>query len=251
MSLFDMWCRSLCAQPLTFPLMGALPSQRPRPNAILQSWVRCSVRIMTIQFIWAGAYFLLSITRRAVLVGVLLNPVYCITALIGIYGALSLQRCLVAISIYGTILNCMIFLAFVFLNYAGSVRAADDQAWVVLALFLPGLVVDGILGLICLPLLRHLRNAQEAERQAAPSPAVGQDEAATAGGPAPMIVEMASVVEEASGGTSSCPVCMAEKPNTVLLPCKHVICEKCPSKLRGKLCPICRRKFTSTMKVYL
>jgi hypothetical protein len=148
--------------------MGALPSQRPRPNAILQSWVRCSVRIMTIQFIWAGAYFLLSITRRAVLVGVLLNPVYCITALIGIYGALSLQRCLVAISIYGTILNCMIFLAFVFLNYAGSVRAADDQAWVVLALFLPGLVVDGILGLICLPLLRHLRNAQEAERQAVP-----------------------------------------------------------------------------------
>lgn len=249
--VLDLWCRALCSQRLIFPLGDGyrLTSQRPRPSATIAGWVRCAVRLLSFQLLWAAAYFLLSLTARRVLLGVLLNPIYMGAAIVGLYGALTLSYVYVAVAIVSTYCCSVCFLAFIFLNYAGGVRAEDDRAWVVLALYLPAVTVDVIVVSLCVPLLRALLAAERAERS--PSGAQAGPATTTAVSVTTTATPAAVDVEEASERGRTCPVCMAAAPDTVLLPCRHVVCAVCAPKLPESRCPICRKKFSSTMKVFL
>lgn len=49
---------------------------------------------------------------------------------------------------------------------------------------------------------------------------------------------------------SSCKICLNERANVVLLPCKHVaVCGKCVFGLKDT-CPICREKITEKMSLF-
>ena len=140
----ELFCRALCGQRLTLPLRGRLPSQRPRPSNKLHGWIRLSIRALLIQIVWSLGYFGLSLSRRggSGLIGMLLNPVYVASAACGMHGALNLSWQTVAFSAVASFVTTVAFLLFVLLNYVGSVRSNSSEAWVVLALFVPGLVVD-------------------------------------------------------------------------------------------------------------
>jgi hypothetical protein len=53
--------------------------------------------------------------------------------------------------------------------------------------------------------------------------------------------------------SKECPVCMTNEKDTALIDCGHVICNMCTTHLQGttKKCPICRKIFTNTFKIYL
>lgn len=49
----------------------------------------------------------------------------------------------------------------------------------------------------------------------------------------------------------SCKICWEESSEQAFVPCGHVCCcSDCVKRIKPKLCPICKRKFTSTKKVY-
>jgi hypothetical protein len=51
-----------------------------------------------------------------------------------------------------------------------------------------------------------------------------------------------------------CCVCMSDKANCALSKCGHVcLCNRCVSawELGGKVCPVCRQKVESVVKLYL
>ena len=156
MGFVDLWCRALCSQPLIFDAEGPLPSQRPRPSHALEGWLNCSVRSLTLQLIFSAAFSLLSFTARIVAVGMILNPIQVVAELVTLYGALTLSWTFYGAGLSLTLVCRLSFLAFIVLNYVGSVRANDPFAWVVIALFLPGTTFMIILFLITLPLLRLL-----------------------------------------------------------------------------------------------
>ena len=48
-----------------------------------------------------------------------------------------------------------------------------------------------------------------------------------------------------------CVVCLSEESNMVFIPCGHVCtCESCSSNLRNS-CPVCRKSFTHSQRVYV
>ncbi len=53
--------------------------------------------------------------------------------------------------------------------------------------------------------------------------------------------------------SKECPVCMTNEKDTALIDCGHVICNMCTTHIQGttKKCPICRKIFTNTFKIYL
>lgn len=168
---------------------------------------------------------MLSLTRRSVLVGIILNPAYVGAALIGIGGALSLNWRIMAISLVMSFALFVCFIIFVILNYVGSVRADDGQAWVVLALFLPGLVVDIAVVALCIPSVQKLRATelvasssgisivQAATRASAvvPSSAGAQVAPAMASVQSAMASVQSAPPEDAP---RQCTVCMDRSPNT-------------------------------------
>lgn len=241
----DMWARAVCGVRLVFPLGDGyrLSSQRPQlTSPKLEGWLRSSVRLFSFMLIWAAAYFLLSVTRRSVLIGVVVNPIYIGAALVGIYGCLTLNYKYVAIAIITALCLSICFLAFIFLNYAGSVRADDERAWVVLALFLPAVIVDFLTALAVVPFLRALLAAERAER----APPADVEVSSSTGVVTPVAIDV-----EDPTRPRVCPVCMERPPDTVLLKCKHMVCAQCAPRLPEKRCPICRQKYSSTMKVFL
>jgi len=200
-------------------------------------------------------------------VGIILNPAYVGAALIGIGGALSLNWRIMAISLVMSFALFVCFIIFVILNYVGSVRADDGQAWVVLALFLPGLVVDIAVVALCIPSVQKLRATelvasssgisivQAATRASAvvPSSAGAQVAPAMASVQSAMASVQSAPPEDAP---RQCTVCMDRSPNTVLLPCKHVFCAECAASLQAqgrasRSCPICRTRISDTMRVFI
>lgn len=76
--------------------------------------------------------------------------------------------------------------------------------------------------------------------------------------PAPAPATAASPQEENPTNTTEtnskeCPVCMTNEKDTALIDCGHVICNLCTAHIQGttKKCPICRKIFTNTFKIYL
>lgn len=59
------------------------------------------------------------------------------------------------------------------------------------------------------------------------------------------------VVREIPGGAEhTCVVCMDERRNTLLEPCRHLcVCEACAELV--DVCPVCRDPFDTTMQVFL
>ena len=60
-SMFDLYCKALFGQPLTFPPGERLSSHRPRASANLAAYIRGTVQLLTFMFLWATLYFILSI----------------------------------------------------------------------------------------------------------------------------------------------------------------------------------------------
>ncbi len=51
----------------------------------------------------------------------------------------------------------------------------------------------------------------------------------------------------------TCPVCMANKVNTVLMPCGHLVCSTCAPRLiteNGHRCPKCSLGFSTMHNIY-
>ena len=262
MSVFDMSldlvCRALCGQPLMLAPTGRLRSQRERMSPELEGWIRFTTRLLVVQVVWATIYVGVSLSRRggAGRIGLFLNPVLAGSGVVGLVGTLSLSWPLLTISMVTSLTLFCAWITFVMLNYAGSLDAGDPMAWVVLALFLPGLIIDLLIVIGCVPLLQALRRAEsqeparsaravdvEAVRPEAPPPT----EAATSAA-----VAMPDVTP-AVDGARPCPVCFVNAPDTVLLDCKHVVCAACAATLQRQRhkCPICRGKIKSSMKVFL
>lgn len=54
--------------------------------------------------------------------------------------------------------------------------------------------------------------------------------------------------------SSKCAVCIDRTKTVVLLPCRHLFCERCVEVLQGRqenYCPVCRRDIENTLKIYL
>jgi hypothetical protein len=47
-----------------------------------------------------------------------------------------------------------------------------------------------------------------------------------------------------------CPICL-ENIKNISLPCGHLICSDCEDKLQNKECPMCRKTFDTTQKVFI
>jgi len=255
--MFDLICAVMCGQPIVLSEQGRLRSQRPRPAAPLAGWIRLTVRLLVVQILWAGIFFVISFTRRggAGVVGLLLNPVYIGTGILGLVGSLWISWPLLAISLITSGSVLCAFVAFVLLNFFTSVEAGDPGAWVVLALFLPGLCVDLLILLGCSPLLLALIRA---ERMEAPGQvdvevaAGGADSIDVAAHGFPGAAEPSEVPALAAASPRACVVCMEAAPDTVLLNCRHMLCAACVTKLKkANGCPICRSKIRSTMKVFV
>lgn len=148
-----------------------------------------TVRVLVVQVFWSAVYIAISFVRRGAAgrIGLALNPVLLGAALVGLHGTLRLSWPLLAISLLTSFVLFVTWIMFVMLNYIGAVRAGDDFAWVVLALFLPGLVVDLLIILACLPLLRALLQAEAAEAagEAPAGGSAGFHGAGDVGGPPP------------------------------------------------------------------
>lgn len=184
----------------------------------------------------------IAFTRRFAF-GMILNPFYIGAAITGIIGCLTLSWPFLLISICSSFFVCVLFFAFVFLNYAGALEADDPQAWVVLALFVPGLAADVVIAAMCVPLLRQLIIAERATRAASASNEIEAQEGGAVTATAEEVADAQRV--------RTCPVCLDRAPDTVLLNCKHMVCSHCATQLPGKKCPVCRSTFKSTMKVFL
>lgn len=48
----------------------------------------------------------------------------------------------------------------------------------------------------------------------------------------------------------NCPICMANKKDHVLIPCGHIFCGICIDQF-NHACPLCRQKFTTTIKCFI
>lgn len=161
MGFCDLWCAALSGRrALVFPVTGTLRAQRPQPSASLQFWLCAAVRSFTFQMVWAAVYFGLSFRRAPI--GLILNPPYIVAALLGVYGALRLTWQLVAISVLASIFIVFVFMLFIVLNYLGGMRTEDENAWIVLPFYLPGLAVDLAIALIAAPLVLRLYRAEKA-----------------------------------------------------------------------------------------
>ena len=153
----ELWWAGVTGNALVLPPRGPIPSQRPIPSVNLQWWLACVLRALSFQLLWAAVFFVLSFRRSPV--GLLINPLYIIATLGGIYGATKLEWRAVAISLTALLFLICAFLLFVILNYVGDTTSA--QSWVVLALFLPGLAVDLIIVIVCAPFVRRLYDAEK------------------------------------------------------------------------------------------
>ena len=164
--MFDLYCKALFGQPLTFPPGERLSSHRPRASANLAAYIRGTVQLLTFMFLWATLYFILSVSRRgsAGVVGIFLNPPYMVSSLVGIYGCLTLNLFLVGMSCGFNFALCLAWMVFVVLNFAGSLNANNPQAWVVIAYFMPGIVVDLLICILTLPILFKFREEERKER---------------------------------------------------------------------------------------
>ena len=135
-AIVDIFCRVLCCQQVVLPVEGPVPSQRPHPDKELSKSMRWSVWVFSIMFLTSFIFAFPSLFRGRIL-GVAIDALGCVCAIIGLYGTLNLSWKVVAVSlIFQTFLGIG-FLAFIILNYYGSLRAEDKYAWVVLALYLP------------------------------------------------------------------------------------------------------------------
>ena len=53
-------------------------------------------------------------------------------------------------------------------------------------------------------------------------------------------------------GGQECIICMVERSNTMVKPCKHLcLCKECSETVRGKIdaCPICRKKILELVTI--
>lgn len=48
----------------------------------------------------------------------------------------------------------------------------------------------------------------------------------------------------------NCPVCKSQKVRNVLVPCGHTYCESCITQLKRNLCPLCRKTYQTSQKIY-
>jgi hypothetical protein len=48
----------------------------------------------------------------------------------------------------------------------------------------------------------------------------------------------------------NCPICKSQKVRNVLVPCGHTYCESCISQLKRNLCPLCRKTYQTSQKIY-
>lgn len=64
-----------------------------------------------------------------------------------------------------------------------------------------------------------------------------------------LVSELRSRLDEQSEEVS-CKICMDNQANTAFLPCGHVCtCQACSTQMRG-VCPVCRKTFTKSIRVY-
>jgi len=54
--------------------------------------------------------------------------------------------------------------------------------------------------------------------------------------------------KDPQGTSSSCPVCLENRPVVVLMPCGHVVCQQCQASHRFSQCPMCRVDVTGATK---
>ena len=47
-----------------------------------------------------------------------------------------------------------------------------------------------------------------------------------------------------SGTSSTCPICHETRPAVALMPCGHVVCQRCQESQRFRQCPMCRKQVT-------
>ena len=163
-TMLDLFCRALCGQPLILPVEGPIPSERPHPSPTLARDIRSSVRVLCLMFLFSFFFAWASLFRRRYL-ALTIDVLGCAGAIIGVHGTLTLSWPQVAISISFEIALIVGLLLFIFLNYAGSVRANDERAWLVLPLYLPDVVLDVATTIAILPQLRRMhRLAREASK---------------------------------------------------------------------------------------
>ena len=63
-----------------------------------------------------------------------------------------------------------------------------------------------------------------------------------------VVIDLRKQLQEQSSKT--CVVCLSADANMVFVPCGHVCtCRECSKRLQNN-CPICRRRFTSLVRVY-
>ena len=206
-ALRDAWWDGLCGRSILLPPTGAVPSQRPRPTDKLQLWLCVALRALSFQIVWAAVFFGLSFRRAPV--GLFLNPLYIVAAALGIHGSLHLTWQLVGLALAALLFLVLVFTFFVVSNYLSD--AESPQAWVVLALFLPGLGVDCVIVAACVPFVLEIRAADhrdEADERA--------EAAAAAAEPAVPAVQRSASDEAALGAVSEfrCPItlCVMRDP---------------------------------------
>ena len=163
-AIVDIFCRVLCFQQVILPVDGPVPSQRPRPDRELSKSMRWSVWIFSIMFLTSFIFAFPSLFRGRIL-GVAIDALGCACAMIGLYGTLNLSWKVVCVSLIFQFFLAIGFLAFIILNYYGSLRAEDKYAWVVLALYLPDVAFNFLTLIAVIPFcMSYYRMAKRDEQ---------------------------------------------------------------------------------------
>jgi hypothetical protein len=55
-------------------------------------------------------------------------------------------------------------------------------------------------------------------------------------------------IQDAVGGTTGCRICFSDQVSTVLVPCGHVLCEECATRVES--CPFCNSQFYARQAIY-
>ena len=112
--------------------------------------MRWSVWLFVIMFVTSFIFAFPSLFRGRLL-GVVMDALGCVAAMIGLYGTLNISWKIVAFSIIVELFLGIGFLAFIVLNYYASKRADDPYAWTVLALYLPNVAFTFITAFAVMP----------------------------------------------------------------------------------------------------
>lgn len=54
--------------------------------------------------------------------------------------------------------------------------------------------------------------------------------------------------KEPEGTSSTCPVCLENRPVVALIPCGHVVCQQCQGSQQFRQCPMCRADVTGATR---